>query len=383
MILSNVFFRKNYPNYSQDTIDLIRLSRSENVGPRTFHNLIKIYQNARTTLENIAELSLKGGRSKPIKICSESEVLQEIEKLHKIGGSLVTYKQPAFSNLLRQIDDCPPVLSYLGNISMLNDTNIVAIVGARNASINGRSFAGKIANDLIGRGYKTASGLAYGVDTSVHTVNRANTIAVVAGGIDNIYPKENTKLYQSIAEEGLIIAEQPFGAKPLSSYFPMRNRIISGISICVCVIEAGIKSGSLITANFALEHNRDVFSMPGFPLDPRSEGSNKLIKDGAYILESVNDIINNVSRYKENYQTLEESAGNDNSFIQQDRGAIKISNADRKAIIDILSSIPVTIDTIATQTKLSFSIIHMVCLELELAGRALRYPGNKILLVYS
>lgn len=382
-MLGNVFFRKNSPNYSKDTIDLIRLFRSENVGPKTFHNLIKAYGDVRTALDSIAELSLKGGRPKPIKICSEADVSKEIEKLHKIGGAFVTYNQPAFSDLLRQIDDCPPVLSYLGNISMLNDTNIVAIVGARNASINGRSFAGKIANDLIGRGYKTASGLAHGVDTSVHSVNRANTIAVIAGGIDNIYPKENTKLYHSIAEEGLIIAEQPFGARPMSSYFPMRNRIISGISICVCVIEAGIKSGSLITANFALEHNRDVFAMPGFPLDPRSEGSNKLLKDGAYILESVNDIINNVSSYKEHYKTLEESAGNDNSLIQRDRGAIEVSNSDRKAVIDILSSTPVTIDMIASETELPFSIIHMVCLELELAGRVMRYPGNKILLVYS
>lgn len=381
-MLKTLLAREKPPAYSQETIDILRLIRSQNVGPKTFSNLIKLFGSAGVALENIEEFSVKGGRAKPIKPYSASDAEKEIEALEKNKSFLLTYKDIKYSDLLMQIHDFPPVITYKGNIELLSNETI-AIVGARNSSINSRTFAKKISKELISEGYVTVSGLARGIDTAVHEADTSKTIAVVAGGVDYIYPPENKKLYEKIADQGLIIAELPVGSKPLSQHFPQRNRIISGLSIATIVIEAGLKSGSLITANFALEQNRDVFAVPGFPMDPRCMGSNKLIKDGAYLLESSKDITANVTSIKKLKKSFEDSQNCSNNFRASSHGgSVNIKDTDRDVIISLLSSSPVTYESIADETNFSLPVIYTICLELELAGRIIRHPGNKISLIY-
>ncbi|MDC0864597.1 DNA-processing protein DprA [Rickettsiaceae bacterium] len=382
-MLSNLFVRSSTSEYSEDTIDILRLIRSENVGSKTFSHLIKLFGSAKKALENIGEFSIKGGLSKPIKAYSKSQAQKELDLLHKNKAYLLTYKDFNYSQPLLQIHDFPPILSYKGRIELLNSEKVVAIVGARNSSINCRSFAGQISSELCRAGFITASGLARGIDTSVHEASKENTIAVIAGGIDHIYPPENKRLYDYISENALLLAELPIGSKPLSKHFPQRNRIISGISLATVVVEAGLKSGSLITANFALEQNRDVFAVPGFPLDPRCMGSNKLIKDGAYLLESSQDVISNVSSYKKLQKSLEESETCSNNFMLPVKSNnLNIKDKDRNVVKTLLSSTPVTYDLLASETGLPMSVLYTICLELELAGKITRHFGNKVSLIY-
>ncbi len=382
-MLGNLFVRDKAPNYSEETIDILRLIRSENVGPKTFFHLIKLFGSAAKALENIGEFSVKGGKSKPITVFSRSAAEKEIDALKKVGAYLLTYKDFNYSSLLIQIHDFPPVLSYKGNITLLNSEKTIAIVGARNSSINSRSFASKIAKELVDEGCITVSGLARGVDTAVHEASGSSTIAVIAGGIDHIYPPENKELFERIASSALLLAELPVGSKPLSQQFPQRNRIISGLALATVVIEASLRSGSLITANYALEQNREIFAVPGFPLDPRCMGTNKLIKDGAYLLESSADIISNMVTYDKLKKSLEETQNSSNNFklpIGDDN--LEIKDGDRQVVIGLLSSSPVTFELLSHETKLSLPVIYTICLELELAGRIVRHVGNKISLIY-
>lgn len=383
-MLKELFFSKQgSASYSDETIDILRLIRSENVGPRTFASLIKLFGCPKVAITNIAEFSIRGGRSKPIKVASENEIRKEIELLEQNGSRLVTYKSPEYSRLLLEIPDFPPVLSYKGNIKLLNNSKLVAIVGARNASANGRAFAAKIARELIEQDYVVVSGLARGIDTAAHQVNPARTIAVLAGGIDYIYPPENSNLYNQISEQGLVIAELPIGSKPLGQHFPQRNRLISGLSLGTVIIEASLKSGSLITAKSTLEQNREIFAVPGFPLDPRCQGTNQLIKEGAYLVESVNDIIANLPNYEKLIGFVDDSAGNKNDFtplINKDY-QILITDTMRRQILNLLSATPINIDVLIKETSLPLPILYTIILELELAGKVVRYPGNKLSLL--
>ncbi|GAB4167325.1 MAG: DNA-processing protein DprA [Rickettsiaceae bacterium] len=382
-MLSNLFIRDNSQSYSEETIAILRLIRSENVGPKTFLNLVKLFGSASKALENIADFSLRGGKAKPIKVFSKSAAEKELTALQKVGAYLLTYKDFNYPQLLLQIHDFPPVLTYKGNLELLNSKNIIAIVGARNSSINSRSFAAKISNELVEAGYVTASGLARGIDTAVHEASKNKTIAVIAGGIDHIYPPENKKLFERICENALLIAELPIGSSPIAQHFPQRNRIIAGLALATVVIEAGLKSGSLITANFALEYNRDIFAVPGFPLDPRCMGTNKLIKDGAYLLETSADIISNVSSYEKLQKCLEETANSSNNFnLPTGNSNLEIKERDRKVVIGLLSSAPVTFELLSNETNLPLPVIYTICLELELAGRIARHVGNRISLIY-
>jgi DNA processing protein len=382
-MLKNLFTNNASPSYSKETIDILRLIRSENVGPRTFLNLIKFFGSADKALENIQDFSVKGGRSKPIKICTKEAALKEIEALNKHNCHLITYKDLSYSELLLQISDFPPVLSYKGNTSLLNHDKTIAVVGARNSSVNGRSFAAKIAKDLVKSGFVTVSGLARGIDTAVHANSLGNTIAVIAGGIDHIYPPENKTLYEAIAADGLLLAELPIGSKPLSQHFPQRNRIISGLALATAVIEAGLKSGSLITANFALEQNREVFATPGFPADPRCIGSNQLIKNGAFLLESAEDIYANVLTKDSLRKSFEETAKLNNNFnLPVGNNNIEVTNKMRKSVLELLSATPIPFEIIAKELELELPMLYIICLELELAGKITRSAGNKIALAF-
>lgn len=366
----------NSVSYSSDVIDTLRLIRSENVGPKTFFALIKFFGSASKALENIAEFSVRGGRAKPINIFSKELAEKEIESLNKSGAKIISYNDPSFSKLLKHIPDCPPMLTYKGNRDLFNSRS-VAIVGARNASINGKAFASQISSELSRNNISVVSGLARGIDTAAHVKALPNTIAVIAGGIDHIYPPENSKLFMEIADKGLVIAELAIGSVPLGKHFPQRNRIISGLSTAVVVVEAGIQSGSLITAKFALEHNREVFAVPGFPLDPRSQGGNRLIKEGAHIVESTEDLLQNLPNFDDNSYGLLDKAKDQIDFREIKIDYALLNSSNRTLIKESLSSTPVEFEDIIQETDLPIQVIYTILLELELAGLIIRHPGNK------
>ena len=371
----------NVPQKSEDNIlDILRLVRSENVSSKLFYELINFFGSAKVALENIAEFSLRGGKNKAINICSQEFAEKELHTVKVNGAFLISYNNPSYSKMLLNIYDPPPILTCVGDEKLLNMTS-VALVGARNASANGLAFTKKIVQELSTHGLVISSGLARGIDTQAHWASLPKTIAVIAGGIGNIYPPENKELYAKIAQQGLIIAELPYKTAPLAQHFPQRNRIISGLSSVVVVIEAGLQSGSLITAKFALEQGREVMAMPGFPLDPRSAGTNKLIKSGAAIVESASDIINNLPKL--HYQQTEFEDNSKNIFIlPQDFNFDKISSQDRKKVYSALSNTPTDIISIAKYSEISVVIINVILLEFELAGKIIRYPNNKIALLY-
>ncbi len=383
-MLGNLFALKGRTEYSEKTINILRLIRSENVGPKTFIELVKHFGNACDALDHIAEFSIRGGRNKPIKICSRESAEKEIEKLNKNKAKLVTYADFEYSKLLLETHGFPPIMSYKGDISLLSANKLAAIVGARNSSINARAFAGRVARDLVKEDFVCVSGLASGIDTAVHEASGKQTIAVIAGGIDHIYPPENKKLFEKIISESLLLAELPVGSKPLAQHFPQRNRIISGISQATIVIEAGLKSGSLITANFALEQNREVFACPGFPLDPRCMGSNKLLKQGATLIESAEDVINSmqftVKQDKKIPSAKEQNFSSD--FSPSGSANIDVTEQDRQNFMHYLSATPASLEQIHAESGLPMPIIYIICLELELAGKIARHIGNKISLIY-
>lgn len=368
----------------EERINWLRLIRSENIGIKTFNSLLKMYGSAEKAIEKAGEMSLRGGREKPITIFSYDRAEQEIANCRKIGARIIALPEPEYPALLRQISDAPPIITVLGNTDILNHQTI-AVVGARNASANGCRFAYKIAEKLGEHNYVVVSGLARGIDAAAHKGSlQSGTIAVIAGGIDHIYPRENEALYNNIKENGAIIAELPIGTAPKAQHFPQRNRIISGISLGTIVVEASTKSGSLITARCALEQNREVFAVPGSPLDPRCEGPNKLIKQGAVLTESIEDIIDNINHPPANknygaFAELDVDAGND-FLVEPDEQ--NISNA-RNTIKSLLSSTAVEVDELIGQSGLPTQIVQVVLLELELAESLIRHPGNKVSLLIS
>ena len=270
--------------------DWLRLIRSENVGPVTFFHLVRHYGSARAALDALPDLARRGGK-RAIRICPAANAEREIQALTEIGARLVAHGEPDYPRSLGAIEDAPPLIALLGNPDLLQRP-MVAIVGARNASANGRRLAAALAGDLGAAGFSVVSGLARGIDTAAHTGSlKTGTIAVIAGGIDVVYPTENQDLHRDIASSGVLIAESAVGTKPVARHFPRRNRLISGLSIGVVVVEAAMRSGSLITARMALEQGREVFAVPGSPLDPRARGANNLIRQGATLTETADDVL--------------------------------------------------------------------------------------------
>ncbi|MDX1923901.1 MAG: DNA-processing protein DprA [Rickettsiaceae bacterium] len=367
--------RKGSTQPDSKIIAILRLIRSENIGPKTFHNLVKYYGSPEVALENLPEF-IKRSNSK-IKIASKESALQEIEALDKIGAGLIAYTGSEYSYLLRTIDNFPPILSYKGDLSLMQK-QCAAIVGARNCSISGKQIATKIAQELSYAGVVIVSGLARGIDTAAHIASKPNTISVIAGGIDNIYPPENHKLYQEISENGLLMAELPVGSVPMARHFPQRNRIISALSLATIVIEASLNSGSLITAQFALEQNREVFACPGFPLDPRCKGSNKLIKEGAQLLESSEDILSFIN--SESSILKDEISYIKTAPVYRHVDESLLNEQNRAIILSLLSAHPVTIEDIAEQSSLPYSIILTILLEYEIQERVASIGKNRFVL---
>lgn len=361
-----------------EKIAWLRLIRTDNIGPITFYNLLQTFGTAIKAIENLPTLARRGGRLKNLSIADAGAVEREMEQLQKIGGDCVFAADAFYPLALAATEDAPPVLTVLGNKKLLNLSS-VGIVGARNASLNGRKFAAKIAGDLGRGGQMIVSGLARGIDTAAHTGSlQTGTIAVVAGGIDIVYPPENEKLYHSIISEGCVVAESPLGMEPLARHFPKRNRIISGLSAGVLVVEATLKSGSLITARMAAEQGRDVFAVPGHPFDPRASGPNKLIQDGAALIQTADDILENIASFRGSKIALLDAPQSSWTPESVDE---KTAESIRDIILQNISLTPVTVDELVRTCQLTIPSAQMILLELELAGRLQRLPGNRIVLI--
>ena len=275
----------------EQRLDWLRLIRSENVGPRTFRMLLNHTGSARAALAALPDLARRGGAAKSARICSRDDAAREMQAAHDLGVRLVASGEPDYPPRLQSIDDAPPLLAVRGNSAALASP-MVAIVGARNASAVGVKFAERLARELGEAGFVISSGLARGIDAAAHRASLATgTVAVLAGGQDKVYPPEHAGLLESILTEGAAISEMPLGWEPRARDFPRRNRLISGLALGVVIVEAAKRSGSLITARMALEQGREVFAVPGSPLDPRSEGTNALLKQGATLVTEAADII--------------------------------------------------------------------------------------------
>ena len=370
---------KAAPISENEKLCWLRLSRTENVGPITFYRLIERFGSASEALEALPELSKRGGRSKPLSPPPMNAIEKEYKALQKLGGDIVTAACPSYPLALGATDDAPPVLSYFGDITLANK-NCIAIVGARNASLNGKKFATKLAGELGEREQIVVSGLARGIDTAAHKGSLSSgTIAVIAGGIDVIYPEENTALFEEIKERGLVLAESPLGVAPQARHFPKRNRIVSGLSKACVVIEATIKSGSLITARMAGEQGRDVMAVPGHPLDPRAQGPNHLIREGATLIRNADDILEIIRSFSGN--TLREPLRPENSFQHAPANDQDVPENAQDSVLENLSFTPVTVDELLRSCHLTISALHVVLLELELAGRVKREAGGRVSLI--
>ncbi len=371
-----------HPLSAKEKLAWLRLSRTENIGPITFYKLLERFGSAESTLKALPDLAKRGGRLDGLKAFAADLAEKELEQITKHGARLIARDEPEYPPLLAQLEDAPPLVAVLGQTALLSKLSL-GVVGARNASLTGRKIAEDFSRKVAAAGYIIVSGLARGIDTSAHTAALdTGTIAVVAGGIDVIYPKENEALYRQIAEQGAIIAESPFGTEPLARHFPRRNRLISGLSLGVLVVEAAIKSGSLITARMAAEQNREVFAVPGSPLDPRAEGTNKLIQEGAHLALSADDIIRELKSLRLRPMNDPPGAPWQGAPDLFDPTAAKEPNESLRAkILEILSHTPVQIDEVIRASGAPVSEVLIVILELELAGRIERQPGNKVNLI--
>ena len=384
---------------SQDDYNILRLFRSKNVGPLTFLKLFKYFGDCETAINNIQDFNRKSRSKNPIVIASKEEIDKEIVGCSTIGAKIITYKNEEYPKLLKHIDTFPPILTILGNQELLNKRSI-SIVGSRTASSNGCNFARKLAKELGETGFVITSGFASGIDSSAHRgAIDTGTIAVLGGGVDDIYPRGNEELYYKIKNNGLIISEVPFNSAPRAENFPARNRIVSGLSEAVIVIEAGARSGTLHTARQALEQGRELLVAPGNPYDYRCEGSNKLIKDGANVITGFEDVLDIVQNFKIDNISMPlfslkdvemEKVENDNlifenniedNITEDERNAFKeelnepepISN--KELVLSKLNHTPISLDLLSQDLGIQIKDINEIITELELEEKIIVENG--------
>ena len=360
-----------------ERLDRIRLARTMGVGPLTYRKLLARYTTAAEAIDALPELSRAGGRETPA--ASLASVEKEHGRLAKLGGRMLVLDEPDYPELLAMLQDAPPVISVLGDVAALSARS-VGLVGARNASANGQRMAELLAADLAMTGLVVVSGLARGVDAAAHegAMHTGRTIACVAGGLDHPYPPEHGELQYRIARNGAVVAEAPLGTAPQARHFPRRNRLIAGLSLGTVVIEAARNSGSLITANLALDANRTVFAVPGSPLDPRSQGSNDLIRGGAILVTQAADVAEALTDPRAALMPF--------GFAEPDAQYTAANQptdpaATRKTIIRMLGPEPTPVDDLTRRCQLSASTVLAALLELELAGRVETLSGNRVALL--
>jgi DNA processing protein len=376
---------------ASDIVHRLRLIRSDGVGPVTYKRLMERYGSAEKALLALPELAKPGGKT--VIPCSVAKAEAELENLYKAGGRIIALGDANYPELLAMTDDAPPLLSIIGRVELLHKPSL-AIVGARNATVNGKRLAQKLATEIGQNGYIIVSGLARGIDTAAHAGSLASgTIAVLAGGVDIIYPPENKDLYQRIAEQGVVLSEMGWGVEPTNQHFPRRNRIISGLCHATILVEAATKSGSLITTRLALEQGREVFAVPGSPLDPRHAGPNHLIKTGqAQLIESAADVLDTMVMLRDKriipqpLSTLLPLNDNNTLFedfqIEYELHEVALPQGDTQAILlSALSTSPTSTDLLAQITGLPVQEVLTILLELELAGRLQRLSGNQVALI--
>lgn len=363
----------------------LRLIRSENVGPATFRALINNYGGAREALAVLPELARRAGRGPPIRVCSEAQAEAEIEAAQKHGAQLVFNIEPGFPAPLAFAEGAPPLLYVKGRMELLERPTI-SVVGSRQASAAGIKLARMFADGFGAGGYVVCSGLARGIDAAAHQASLATgTVAVLAGGIDSIYPPEHAALQADIGARGCLVTEQPIGFQPRAQDFPRRNRIIAGIARAVVVIEAARRSGTLITARLANEQGREVFAVPGHPLDPRAEGTNQLIKDGAGIAVSADDVLVALGGMRQPpappFIAAEPSAEPDRQGLSRPPPASAPTAVDPdeclRAVRQVLGPAPINLDEIVRATGLPVRHVQIAVMELALAG-AIEFHGSQL-----
>ena len=362
----------------EQRVDWLRLIRSDNIGPRTFHDLVEYYGSVRAALTALPGLAQRGGSARPVRICSREQAEAELKAARATGVEFFTLGEPDYPARLKMIDDPPPVVAMRGKREIL-PRPLIAIVGSRNASAAGVKFAERMARDLGDAGFVVVSGLARGSDAAAHRASLATgTIAVLAGGHDRVYPPDHIGLLEKLLVEGVAISEMPFSWEPRAHDFPRRNRIISGLSAGVIVVEAARRSGSLITARLAGEQGREVFAVPGSPLDPRNEGSNGLLKQGAIPVTEAADVIAVI----EPILGREPMMPSAQEPPQERLAADTEPGADERArLISLLGPTPVLIDDLVRLSRTSPAIVRTVLLELEIAGRLTRHGAGLVSLL--
>ena len=362
---------------SAERLARLRLIRSENVGSATFHSLLRRFGTAAEALVHLPDLAAKGGSRRRITICPSDAAEAELTRLERFGARLLCHDEPDYPQALRAADGAPPLLSVMGEAGILTRP-AVAIVGSRNASAAGNRLTRMFASELGEAGYVIVSGLARGIDTAAHEATlTSGTVGVFAGGLDRPYPPQNKPLMRRIVDGGgCLVTEMPFGWEPRAVDFPRRNRIVVGLSLAVLVIEASLRSGSLISARLGGEMGRIVFAVPGSPLEARSAGTNALLKDGAHLATETADLL----------QALDPMArkrppapiASDSLPFEPEREA---NEGERARVLRALGVAPVTLDDLAVHSGVAPAAIHLTLLELELAGRLERQPGGRVLLL--
>jgi DNA processing protein len=333
----------------------LRLARTARIGPATFHEALAHFGSARAACARLDATT-------------DAAIAREEEALAKAGGRFLVFGDPAYPEALAALPDAPAVLSAIGDPGLLGRPTL-AVVGAREASLAARRLAGELAGALGGAGFVVASGLARGIDAAAHEAALVTgTIAVLAGGIDQVYPPQNAGLHAAIAAGGLLLSESPWGAPPVARAFPRRNRIVSGLSKGVVVIEAAARSGSLITAHRAAEQGRDVFVVPGSPADPRYAGSNSLIRDGAILTRDINDILGVIEGPRSASQVPVKPRE-------------KSAHPEAAKVVAALGSVPTLVDELVRRCQVSAAAVAEVLLALELEGRLERHRGNRVSLI--
>lgn len=351
----------------------LRLIRTPTIGPVTYRQLLARFGSAERAIEALPDLAARGG-GKPPRIADAATVEREIARVEKLGARYLFIDDADYPPLLAELDNAPAVMTIRGDSALFAHTS-VAMVGARNASAAACRFARGLAVELGREGVVIVSGLARGLDTAAHQGSLATgTIGVIASGIDIAFPPENRALQEQVAEQGLLIAEQPPGSEPLARNFPHRNRVIAGLATGTVVVEAAPRSGSLITARLAAEAGRDVMAVPGSPLEPRAQGCNLLIREGAALVQSAADILETIRPIDPRMVRAPASPFDGRPGGEPD-------DAERRALIGLLGPVPVAIDELIRQSDLPPATVALVLLELELAGRIERHAGGRVSLI--
>ncbi len=362
----------------------VRLLRSPGIGPVSYFQLLRRFGDAAAALDALPDLAARGGgRYRPV---PPERIEAELDRLRRAGGQYLFHDSPVYPRLLASLETPPPILTWRGDLSLLGQ-GAVALVGARNASAGACRLAREYAAELAARGYAVVSGLARGIDAAAHKgalagmARGGGTIGVIASGIDVTYPPEHAALQEDVATRGLLLAEMPPGTEPLARHFPFRNRIIAGLAAGTVVVEAAPRSGSLITARLAGEAGREVMAVPGSPLDSRSRGCNELIRDGAVLVQSADDIAELLERFEgPANKTLREPVWTNAAEAALD---LDLAEADGPTeIAHFLGTAPVATDELIRQSGASAGAVQMALLELELAGRLLRHAGGRVSLVH-